>query len=89
VEAESDQHSRLIIRPEHIDLLGENGKISGKITELIYKGSVTTVGVMTNIGDREKIIQAEVHAEAAMQLDEGDTVHLDWSETNAMVVPVR
>lgn len=77
---------RLVLRPEEVSVSDGEGRVSGTVSELVYKGALTDVNVEVDIGTDSVVFRAEVHSEDAAGLTVGDTVVLDWPVDSPLMV---
>ncbi len=82
-ELDSSAH-RLVIRKEIIDISPNDGKITGEIKDIVYKGSLAEVIIAVENNTAE--LTAEVHSEETGDISEGDTVKLDWNPSKLTLV---
>lgn len=89
VRAGDGDDCRLVIRPESISVHPTEGRVSGTVTDLGYKGALVEVFVNVATESETLPITAEVHYEDVEALSEGQEVYLDWNDANARVVQER
>ena len=83
---QSGDNVHLVIRPETISVSTTDGRISGKVTDLVYKGALMDVIIEIDTGKKTIEVQAEVHHHSTESVSRGDTVYLDWKDQDPMVV---
>lgn len=83
---QSGDNVHLVIRPETISVSATDGRICGKVTDLVYKGALMDVIVEIDVGEKTIEIQAEVHHHNTESASRGDTVYLDWNDQDPIVV---
>ncbi|WP_380678723.1 ABC transporter ATP-binding protein [Salinigranum sp. GCM10025319] len=86
VAAGDTDEYRLVLRPEEVSLSDGEGRVSGTVSELVYKGALMDVNVEVDVGTGSVVFRAEVHSEDAAGLASGDTVGLDWRADSPLMV---
>lgn len=89
VRRENGDDCQLVIRPEEISIHRSDGRLSGTVTDLVYKGALVEVLVDVTSRSGNLPVTAEVHYEEVQSLSEGEEVYLDWDDEKARVVPER
>lgn len=82
----TDEEYRLVLRPEELSITTDSGRVSGTVSEIVYKGALIDIDVEVETGEGTIPFQAEIHSEEGHDLDIGDTVFLDWEEHSPRVV---
>ncbi|WP_227377707.1 ABC transporter ATP-binding protein [Haladaptatus halobius] len=78
--------ANLVIRPEHVSVSTNQGRLAGTVTDRVYKGALVDLLVTIDTGSRTLQLEAEEHLEVVDGIDVGDSVFVDWKDENALVV---
>lgn len=77
---------QLIIRPEEITISSNEGRVSGRVTDVVYKGALMDIMVEVDTGTDTVLFEAEIHSEIGGSISDGDEVYLDWKDRSPLVV---
>ena len=83
-KALTGMHAVVAIRPEQIILSGGDGAITGVITDILYRGTVSTYFVRHANGT---VLRATCQNTGTDRFQRGDTVSLSWPATAVRVLP--
>lgn len=86
VDDDAPTEAQLIIRPETISVSKADGRVSGTVTDLVYKGALVDVIVDVDFGHEVFTMRAEVHDAEVEGISQGDEISLAWSDDAPRVV---